>query len=457
LRAVHAAGYAGTTPIQAQAIPPALDGRDVLGAAQTGTGKTAAFALPVLQHLASQPRARGERRRIRALVLSPTRELASQISDCVSEYGRDLNMRQLVLFGGVSQNNQVRELDLGIDILVATPGRLWDLLQQRLIDLSHVQILVLDEVDRMLDQGFWPTVRKIVSKVPSRRQTLAFSATMPKELDPLVAELLHQPVRVSVAKVSSTPTEIEQRVHFVNEPAQKRSLLANLLDRSQIDRAIVFTKTKHGANRVTKHLQDVGIRAEAIHGNKSQNARERALDGFRGGDVSVLVATDIAARGLDIEGVSHVFNYDLPMDPESYVHRIGRTARAGRSGVAISLCSHDEKPLLSRIEKLIGRRVPTSDGGHAPQREERKHEPSREERGHEGQRTRSQPRDERRSVQRDERRPAGREQNRPVVRNERRDEPRPRDEIRHVDSRGGNRQQASVSSAGDRPRKAFSR
>jgi ATP-dependent RNA helicase RhlE len=360
LRAIRKAGYQKATPIQASAIPPALDGRDVLGAAQTGTGKTAAFSLPLLQHLSQQERSRGDRRPVRALILSPTHELASQIEDCIATYGQCVDIRQTVIFGGVSANNQVRELKLGIDVLVATPGRLWDLLSQKLVDLSQVQVLVLDEVDRMLDQGFWPTVRKIVAKVPKKRQTLAFSATMPDALKPLIDELLINPVRVSVAKVSSTPQEIDQTVHFVPDPTHKRALLADLVSDEAMERVIVFTKTKHGANRVTKHLDSSGIRAEAIHGNKSQNARERALEGFKQGDVRVLVATDIAARGLDIKGISHVVNYDLPVDAESYVHRIGRTARAGTSGVAISLCSHEERPLLVRIERLIGRRVPVA-------------------------------------------------------------------------------------------------
>jgi ATP-dependent RNA helicase RhlE len=359
LRAIRKAGYQKTTPIQANAIPYALAGRDVLGAAQTGTGKTAAFSLPLLQQLA-QERPRGDRRPVRALILSPTRELASQIEDCIATYGQCVDIRQTVIFGGVSANNQLRELSHGVDVLVATPGRLWDLLSPRQVDLSHVQVLVLDEVDRMLDQGFWPTVRKIVAKVPKKRQTLAFSATMPDALKPLLDELLVDPVRVSVAKVSSTPQEIEQRVHFVPDPTHKRALLADLVSDESVERVIVFTKTKHGANRVTKHLDSSGIRAEAIHGNKSQNARERALEGFKTGDVRVLVATDIAARGLDIKGISHVVNYDLPVDAESYVHRIGRTARAGSTGVAISLCSHDERPLLVRIERLIGRRVPVA-------------------------------------------------------------------------------------------------
>jgi ATP-dependent RNA helicase RhlE len=356
LRAVRAAGHSVPTPIQLRAIPAALEGRDVLGAAQTGTGKTAAFALPVLQLMAEQ--ATASKRRVRCLVLTPTRELASQVRDSFAEYGRFLDMREAVIFGGVNQNRQVAELDRGVDILVATPGRLWDLLEQRLIDLSHVEHLILDEVDRMLDQGFWPTVRRIVRKVPTDRQTLLFSATMPPALRPLVDELLVDPVSVSVAKVSSTPEEIDQRVCFVDEGPEKRAVLADILRAEGVSRTIVFTRTKHGANRVVLHLTKAGIRAEAIHGNKSQNARERALSGFRDGEVPVLVATDIAARGLDIDGVSHVINYDLPVDPESYVHRIGRTARAGRKGVAFSLCTNEERQLLTRIERLIGKRVP---------------------------------------------------------------------------------------------------
>ncbi len=366
LKAVARAGYDRPTPIQAQAIPPALDGRDVLGCAQTGTGKTAAFVLPILQRLVERQRQRTERTPfIRVLVLSPTRELTAQIARSFDEYGQFTRLRQITIFGGVGQSAQVSELRRGADILVATPGRLVDLIDQGHIDLSHVDTFVLDEVDRMLDQGFLPAVRRVLRFVPEQRQTLFFSATMPKELAPLAERILTDPVRVSVAPVASTPDRVDQAVHFV-EQTDKRRLLERLLHGPEITRAVVFTRTKHGANRVARHLLDAGVRADAIHGNKSQNARERALSGFRDGALRVLVATDLAARGIDIDGISHVINFDLPMDPESYVHRIGRTARAGESGSAISFCSAEERPLLQRIERVIRRRVPVI--GEEPRR-----------------------------------------------------------------------------------------
>jgi ATP-dependent RNA helicase RhlE len=355
LRSVSAQGYTMATPIQEKAIPIVLTGRDVMGCAQTGTGKTAAFALPILQRLAAVPRpaAKGPR----CLVLCPTRELATQIHQDFSTYGRHLPLRHTVIFGGVGQNPQAEALRRGVDVLVATPGRLLDLLNQRLADLRGVEILVLDEADRMLDMGFIQDIRKIVSHLPAKRQTLMFSATMPEAIRSLAASLLHDPVTVRVAPPAATADRIEQGVYFVAK-ADKPELLAHLVNHLPMSRAIVFTRTKHGADRVVRHLHVRGIRAEAIHGNKSQNARERALNNFKGSRTPILVATDIASRGIDIDDVSHVVNYDLTHEPEVYVHRIGRTARAGAAGAAVSFCDHDERENLRAIEKLIRRPIP---------------------------------------------------------------------------------------------------
>jgi ATP-dependent RNA helicase RhlE len=378
LRAVIDAGYETPTPIQTKAIPPALDDRDVLGCAQTGTGKTAAFVLPTLQGLNLPLRRRGKpgrgrhagpsgagRRTPRALIMAPTRELAAQIGESIETYGRHLDVRHTVIFGGVSQYRQERALQAGVDVIVATPGRLLDLMNQRLVRLDRIEVLVIDEFDRMLDQGFWPSIRKIVAAIPKDRQNLLFSATMPKALRPLVAEVADDPVFVSVTPVASTPDKVDQTVHHVADQKDKRHLLVKVLDDDAVTRAVVFTRTKHGANRVARHLDEAGVRAQAIHGNKSQNARERALGAFKKGALRVLVATDVASRGIDIDDVSHVINFDLPMDAESYVHRIGRTARAGRTGKAVSFCSGEERDQLRRIEKLIGRRVPV-DGPEPP-------------------------------------------------------------------------------------------
>jgi ATP-dependent RNA helicase RhlE len=357
LRAVSSQGYTSPTPIQTQAIPHVIAGSDVLGCAQTGTGKTAAFALPILHRLtqaAEPPRERG--RPIRVLVLSPTRELAGQITDSFRTYGRHTGLRHTVVFGGVSQQPQVRDLQRGVDILVATPGRLVDLMSQRLIDLSHVQIFVLDEADRMLDMGFLPDLRRIQAKLPPRRQTLFFSATMPEAIRRLADSLLREPVQIRIAPVESTTALIAESVCFVPNKA-KPQLLADLLTAEDVARALVFTRTKHGADRVAKLLNKVGIRAEAMHGNKSQSARQRTLAGFKSNRPPVLVATDVAARGIDVDGVSHVFNYDLPHEPEMYVHRIGRTGRAGAAGIAVSFCDHDERKLLQAIERLIRRKL----------------------------------------------------------------------------------------------------
>lgn len=357
LRAVSSQGYTSPTPIQTQAIPHVLAGSDVLGCAQTGTGKTAAFALPILHRLtqtAAPPRERV--RPIRVLVLSPTRELAGQIADSFRTYGRHTGLRHTVVFGGVSQHPQVRDLQRGVDILVATPGRLVDLMNQRLIDLSKVEIFVLDEADRMLDMGFLPDLRRVQAKLPAQRQTLFFSATMPEAIRQLADSLLREPVRIRIAPVESTTALIAESVCFVPGKA-KPQLLADLLKAQGVARALVFTRTKHGADRVARQLNKIGIRAEAMHGNKSQSARQRTLAGFKSNRPPVLVATDVAARGIDVDGVSHVFNYDLPHEPEMYVHRIGRTGRAGASGIAVSFCEHDERKLLQAIERLIRRKL----------------------------------------------------------------------------------------------------
>ena len=354
LAALKEEGYEKPSPIQEQAIPPALAGRDVLGCAQTGTGKTCAFAAPILQRLNNKP-ASGHP--IRALILTPTRELAIQIGESFEHYGRHLPLRCAVIFGGVGQAPQVEKLGKGVDILVATPGRLGDLYQQGFIDLKTLEIFVLDEADRMLDMGFIHDVKKILKWLPEKKQTLFFSATMPKEITELVNSLLHHPARVAVDPVSSPVEAIRQSVYFVDR-GNKTKLLALLVNQMEVKNALVFTRTKHGANKVARDLGKAGITAAAIHGNKSQTARQQALADFKSGAIRCLVATDIAARGLDIEELSHVFNYNLPEVPETYVHRIGRTGRAGHGGTAIAFCDFSEKPLLKEIEKLIGRPIP---------------------------------------------------------------------------------------------------
>ncbi len=350
LKAVAAEGYALPTPIQLQAIPQVLRGRDLCGIAQTGTGKTAAFALPILQRLSSAP-ARRTAGACRALVLGPTRELASQIAESFRAYGRELPLSTAVVFGGVPIGSQQRRLASGVDILVATPGRLLDLIDRKSLTLSRVQILVLDEADRMLDLGFIHALRRIVKLLPRQRQTLLFSATMPRTIASLAEEYLDDPIEVAVTPAATTVELVDQGVVFVSSD-RKRGTLATLLADPAFERVLVFTRTKHGADRVVRHLSAAGIEAIAIHGNKSQPQRERALAGFRAGSSRVLVATDIAARGIDVEGVSHVINFELPNVPEDYVHRIGRTARAGAAGVAISLCSDEERGYLRDIEKL---------------------------------------------------------------------------------------------------------
>ncbi len=350
--------YTHPTPIQEEAIPAILSGRDILASAQTGTGKTAAFAVPTLQLLnETTETSRGGKRPIRSLILTPTRELALQIYDNYRSYGRGLKLRTAVIFGGVSQKKQERDLARDVDILIATPGRLLDLINQRLVNLQHVEILVLDEADRMLDMGFIHDVKRILSFTPEHKQTLFFSATMPTQVAKLAASLLTDPYRIAIEPETTTVEAIEQSLYYVDR-ANKRNLLQHLLLTLDVESALVFTRTKHGADRVVKELGRSGIDAVAIHGNKSQNARVNALNAFKKRQVRVLVATDIAARGLDIDDLSHVFNYDLPEIPESYVHRIGRTGRAGKAGVAISFCDLEERKLLSDIVRFIGTKIP---------------------------------------------------------------------------------------------------
>uniref|UniRef100_UPI004026F1E8 DEAD/DEAH box helicase n=1 Tax=Faecalibacterium sp. TaxID=1971605 RepID=UPI004026F1E8 len=361
LRAVAQAGYESPSPIQAAAIPPVLAGRDLMGCAQTGTGKTAAFALPMLDRLtASAPRKKGA---IRALILTPTRELALQIGESFEAYGKYLTLRSTVIFGGVGQAPQVAALKKGVDILIACPGRLNDLVGQGLLDLSNIEIFVLDEADRMLDMGFVHDVKKVIAKLPRQRQNLMFSATMPKEIEQLAAGILHDPAFVKVDPVSSTVDRIRQSLYFV-EKGNKKFLLPWLIKnlKPEVVNALVFSRTKHGADKIAKDLNKQGIPAAAIHGNKSQTARVTALEDFKAGKTRVLVATDIAARGIDISELSHVFNYDLPEVPETYVHRIGRTARAGADGTAVSFCAPEEKEYLAGIEKLNRRQIPVVSG-----------------------------------------------------------------------------------------------
>ncbi len=364
LKALAEEGYSAPSPIQEKAIPPVLEGRDLLGCAQTGTGKTCAFACPMLQILHGRPTG-GKTRPIRGLVLTPTRELAIQIGESFQHYGRHLPIRTAVIFGGVSQVPQVETLKRGVDILVATPGRLNDLIGQGHIDLSKVEIFVLDEADRMLDMGFIHDVKRVIGKLPQKRQTLLFSATMPQEIIKLVETILKNPAKVMVTPVSSTVEIIDQSVYFVDK-ANKPKLLIHLLQNPAITSALVFTRTKHGADRVARLLQKAGIGAAAIHGDKSQGARQTALSRFKKGEIRVLVATDIAARGIDIDELSHVFNYDLPDVPETYVHRIGRTGRAGAGGTAIAFCNFDEKENLKDIEKLIRKQIPVVEGHPYP-------------------------------------------------------------------------------------------
>jgi len=365
LRALQQEGYTTPTPIQAQAIPQVLEGRDLLGCAQTGTGKTAAFSLPMLDILSRNMPDTGRRRHIRSLILTPTRELAIQIQESLVAYGRNLPLRSTVIFGGVGQKPQTDALNRGVDILVATPGRLIDLIGQGFVNLSNIEFFVLDEADRMLDMGFVHDVKRIIKLLPAKRQSLFFSATMPPVISQLADSILSNPVRVEVTPVSSTAEKVEQQLYLVDKE-NKRKLLRLLLEDASITMALVFTRTKHGADRVAKELNKAGVKAEAIHGNKAQNARQRALSNFKNGTTRVLVATDIAARGIDVDDLSHVFNYDIPNVPETYVHRIGRTGRAGASGIAISFCMFEELPYLKDIQKLTGQQIPVVDNHPFP-------------------------------------------------------------------------------------------
>ena len=379
LRALAEEKYVTPTPIQAQTIPLLLEKRDVIGIAQTGTGKTAAFALPIIHHLAAN-RVRPQPKTCRVLVLSPTRELSGQILDSFRTYGRHLRLQTALAIGGVSMGAQVRSLLNGVDVLVATPGRLLDLMQSNALRLSGVEVFVLDEADRMLDMGFIRDIRKIAAKLPAERQTLLFSATMPADIAELARQMLKDPAKVSVTPQATTVERIAQRIVHVDR-GNKPKMLSDIIQQEKVDRVLVFTRTKHGADKVVRGLNKDGIAAEAIHGNKSQNQRERVLKDFRNGRIRTLVATDIAARGIDVEGITHVINFDLPNIPESYVHRIGRTARAGADGIAISLCSHDELPFLRDIEKLIRMAIPATGQVSSPRPQQ--HQP-REGQGHNG-------------------------------------------------------------------------
>ncbi len=355
LKALKDEGYIKPSPIQERAIPPVLQGRDLLGCAQTGTGKTAAFAIPIIQKIHEQKN-KGSRRQIQSLILTPTRELAVQIADSFLSYGKYTKLKYYAIYGGVSQNPQAEALRRGIDVLIATPGRLNDLINQRLVNLENIKVFVLDEADRMLDMGFIHDVKKIISCIPKQRQTLFFSATMPREITDLVNSILVDPVKVEVTPVSSTVDIIKQSVYFTDK-VNKNKLLLYLLENEDISSALVFTRTKHEADKIVKFLASANIKSQAIHGDKSQNARQTALNNFKSGEIKVLIATDIAARGIDIDELSHVINYNLPNIPETYVHRIGRTGRAGLGGTAISFCEYEEKPYLKDIQKLIKKTI----------------------------------------------------------------------------------------------------
>jgi len=360
LKALQTEGYTQPTPIQEQSIPSILQGKDLLGCAQTGTGKTAAFAIPMLQLLSKPHENTKVHKAIKALILTPTRELAIQIEESFKAYGKNLPLRHLVIFGGVGQKAQTDALHRGVDILVATPGRLLDLMNQGFVSLKDIELFVLDEADRMLDMGFIHDVKKVIAKLPAIRQTLFFSATMPKEIQTLADTILRNPVKVEVTPVSSTAEKIQQQMFFV-EKNDKKGLLLHILKDKSIETALVFARTKHGSDRIVKDLIKAGIKAEAIHGNKSQNARQRALTNFKAKVTRILVATDIAARGIDVDELAYVINYELPNIPETYVHRIGRTGRAGLSGTAFSFCDAEEKEFLDDIEKLIGLKIPVTE------------------------------------------------------------------------------------------------
>lgn len=359
LRAIEGAGYERPTPIQTRAIPPIIAGRDLLGCAQTGTGKTAAFALPILHQLLADPLPKKARRWIRVLVLSPTRELAAQIGDNFQQYSKRTKLRHVVIFGGVGQGAQTRSLEAGVDVVIATPGRLLDLINQGYVDLRSVETLVLDEADQMLDMGFLPDVKRIIGKLPKDRQTLFFSATMPDGIRRLADQILTDPVLVQIAPRGVTAERIDQEVYFV-EQTRKPALLAHFLATRPAGSTLVFSRTKHGADAVVRRLNKAGIAALAIHGNKSQNNRQRTLNQFKSGEVEILVATDIAARGIDVSGIHYVINYDMPNLPETYVHRIGRTGRAGEAGIAISFCNAEERTHLRAIEKQLKKKLPVA-------------------------------------------------------------------------------------------------
>jgi ATP-dependent RNA helicase RhlE len=355
MNAVNKKGYLNPTPIQEKAIPVILQGKDIFGCAQTGTGKTAAFALPILQLLETE-KDRNQRRAVRALILAPTRELVAQISAEIAEYSKGLDIRLVTIYGGISQHAQTQSLQRGVDIIVAAPGRLLDLMNQGFVHLDRVEYLVLDEADRMLDMGFINDIRKIAAKLPERRQTLLFSATAPAEIRKLASALLHNPVQVNMSPESSSPILISQSVYHVKKE-NKKLLLTHVLQNDAVEHALIFTRTKHGADKVVKDLVRNGIKAQAIHGNKSQSARDKALKDFKNRSIRVLVATDVASRGIDVDKLSHVINYEIPEQPETYVHRIGRTGRAGETGAALSFCSTEEKKYLQNIHKLIHRNI----------------------------------------------------------------------------------------------------
>ena len=386
LKALKEAGYSEPTPIQQQAIPPVLEGRDLMGCAQTGTGKTCAFSVPIIQRLAKSEGGKGT---IRALILTPTRELALQIYENVCQYARYMPCSAAVIFGGVSQVPQVEAIERGVDILIATPGRLWDLMGQKIVKLDKAEFFVLDEADRMLDMGFFPDVKRIVKFLPKKRQTLLFSATIPAEIADLAEKMLHEPEHISVTPSAKPADKIEQQLYFV-EKQEKRELLPDIIRQSNVHQVLVFTRTKHGADRVARDLNRAGIKTKSIHGDKSQNQRQRALADFKECKIAVLVATDIAARGIDINDLPLVINFDLPNIPETYVHRIGRTGRAGQEGTAISFCDRSERPYLKDIEKLIGKRIPVA--GEIP------HEEKEEEKRESGQRKTANKRSRRKPV-----------------------------------------------------------
>lgn len=386
LKALKEAGYSEPTPIQQQAIPPVLEGRDLMGCAQTGTGKTCAFSVPIIQRLA---KSEGKKGTIRALILTPTRELALQIYENVCQYARYMPCSAAVIFGGVSQVPQVEAIERGVDILIATPGRLWDLMGQKIVKLDKAEFFVLDEADRMLDMGFFPDVKRIVKFLPKKRQTLLFSATIPAEIADLAEKMLHEPEHISVTPSAKPADKIEQQLYFV-EKQEKRELLPDIIRQSNVHQVLVFTRTKHGADKVARDLNRAGIKTKSIHGDKSQNQRQRALADFKECKIAVLVATDIAARGIDINDLPLVINFDLPNIPETYVHRIGRTGRAGQEGTAISFCDRSERPYLKDIEKLIGKRIPVA--GEIP------HEEKEEEKRESGQRKTTNKRSRRKPV-----------------------------------------------------------